>query len=176
MRSATLVWRLLGWSATLALALAPMSAAAQVYCSKWAEIVDAPTNIRRGPSGRAPIACRLWRNGQRLLVYPVPTRVADPPQRWLATMVCRPAGQRSAIGLGLPPDYIHRSQVRLLGINPDDWLGLAAGQTQSPCEVLWRADGETGGRPEARRHRASSPAEMGDYGVAWLSYHGLRRG
>jgi hypothetical protein len=146
------------WAAmvSLPLVLAPVSAAAQVYCSKWAEVVDAPTNIRRGPNGQAAIACRLQRNGQRLLVYPVPSRPTDPPPRWLATMVCRPAGQRSAIGLGLPPDYLHRSQVRLLRINAADWLGPTAGQPTSPCEALWRPydRGETGWAewgPEAER-------------------------
>ena len=130
----------LWWAAmeSLAIILAPVSAVAQVYCSKWAEVVDAPTNIRRGPNGQAAIACRLQRNGQRLLVYPVPSRATDPPPLWLATTVCRPAGQRSAIGLGLPPDYLHRSQVRLLRINTADWLGPTAGQPASPCEALWR--------------------------------------
>lgn len=134
-------WRARGWRAILLLALAPGSAMAQIYCSRWAEVVDAPSNIRRGPSGLAPLACRLPRNGQRLLVHPLPIRASDPPPRWLATMVCRPAGQRSAIGLGLPPDYVHRSQVRLLGINPEDWLGPSPGQGSGPCEGLWRPYG-----------------------------------
>jgi hypothetical protein len=129
-----LVW----WFLLFPLVLAPLSATAQVYCSQWAEIVDAPSNVHRAPAVAAPIACRLPRNGQRLLVYPLPTRATDPPPQWLATMACRPAGQLSAIGLGVPPDYIHRSQVRLLGINRDDWLGPAAGQGQGPCAALWR--------------------------------------
>ncbi|MEB3317622.1 MAG: hypothetical protein VKO39_05720 [Cyanobacteriota bacterium] len=129
------------WLFGCPVALAPLSASAQVYCSQWAEIVDAPANIRRGPAVSAAIACRLPRHGERLLVYPLPSRVTDSPPQWLATMACRPAGQRSAIGLGVPPDFIHRSQVRLLGIHPDDWLGPPAGQAQSPCAALWRPYG-----------------------------------
>jgi hypothetical protein len=131
-----------GWLILPCLALAPVSAMAQVYCSRWAEVRDAPTHIRRGPSAGAAVACRLPRNGQRLLVYPLLIRAGDPPPQWLATLVCRPAGQRAAIGLGLPPDYVHRSQVRLLGINPEDWLGPSVGEEPGPCGALWRPYGE----------------------------------
>jgi hypothetical protein len=131
----------------LALILAPVAASAQVYCSRWAEVVDAPSNIRAGPSGQAPIACRLKRNGQRLLVVPMPVRASDPPPQWLATLVCRPAGQRAAIGLGRAPDYIHRSQVRLLEGNPEDWLGDASGPATGPCDALWHPYGRSGDRP-----------------------------
>jgi hypothetical protein len=72
-------------------------------------------------------AGHLWRHG-----------VGDPSPRWLATMVCRPAGQRAAIGLGLPPDFVQRSRVRRLGINPDDWPGPVVGEGPGPCAALWR--------------------------------------
>ena len=137
---------------TLALALAPAAASAQVYGSRWAEVVDAPTNVRRAPRGQAAIACVLTRNGQRLLVVPMPVRAGALAPQWLATLVCRPAGQRSAMGLGQAPDHIHRSQVRLLEGQPDDWLGAGGGQASGPCEELWRpyerpGDQRLGDRP-----------------------------
>jgi hypothetical protein len=139
------------WQGPLALALtlAPAMASAQVYCSRWAEVVDAPTNVRTAPRGQATIACRLTRNGQRLLVVPLPVPAGAPAPLWLATLVCRPAGQRAAIGLGQAPDHIHRSQVRLLEGNPDDWLGASEGQTSGACQKIWRPYERAGDRPAA---------------------------
>ena len=125
------VWIVLvlaGWS---------LPAAAQVYCSRWAAVVDAPTNVRRAPNGQAAIACRLPRNGLRLLVIPLRPQASGQASPWLATTVCRSGAQRAAIGLGLAPDYIHRSQLRLLEANPDDWLEDPTGQGRGPCAALW---------------------------------------
>ncbi|MFN7677059.1 MAG: hypothetical protein ACK5QW_00485 [Cyanobacteriota bacterium] len=123
--------------------MAPLSAGAQVYCSKWAEVVDAPSNVRQAPSGTASVACQLPRNGQRLLVYPLPRPPQVSDHSWYATFVCRPAGRRSAMGMGQRPDYIHRSQVRLLANNSDDWSAGKTAQGDDHCALLWRAFGES---------------------------------
>lgn len=114
-----------------------LPATAQVYCSRWAAVVDAPTNVRHAPNGQAAIACRLPHNGMRLLVVPLRPQTSGQASPWLATTVCRSGAQRAAIGLGLAPDYIHRSQVRLLEANPDDWLEDPTGKDPGPCAVLW---------------------------------------
>ncbi|MFM1799990.1 MAG: hypothetical protein RLZZ117_2268 [Cyanobacteriota bacterium] len=137
-------WRVLF---VLALAGEPLAASAQVYCSRWAEVVDAPSHVRKAPSGQAAIACRLTRNGERLLVVPWPVPQTNPRPQWLATLACRPRGQRAAIGLGRAPDFIHRSQVRLLEGQPDDWLGAGEGQAKGPCAVLWQPYERAGDQP-----------------------------
>lgn len=126
----------------LAIALAPLSAAAQVYCSQWAEVIDAPTNVRRAPSGHGSVACQLSQNGLRLLRVPLRKEQQNFHAQWSATMVCRPPGRRSAIGLGQSPDDIHRSQVRLLANTRDDWFAGKDAQGQDPCALLWRAYAE----------------------------------
>jgi hypothetical protein len=135
----------LGMGITL---LAGSAARAQVYCSQRAVVIDAPSNIRTAPNSRAPIACQLVHNGTEILVFPVhPSRMsrAGRPLEpdWYATMACYTTIQSRAIGLGRPPHYIHRSQVRLQGPNPDDWTAPAAQgapnpQASSGCERLWQ--------------------------------------
>lgn len=120
------------------LALLPWPASAQVYCSRWAELVDAPSNVRRAPDHRAAISCRLQPNGLSLLVYPVRSGAEQRASSWMATMACRSGGQQRAIGLGQTPDYIHKSQIRLLGINRDDWFEGSDGPESGPCGKLWR--------------------------------------
>ena len=129
--------------------LAGSAARAQVYCSQRAVVIDAPSNIRTAPNSRAPIACQLAHNGTEILVFPVPAARASTAGKalerpdWYATMSCYPTIQSRAIGLGRPPHYIHRSQVRLQGPNPDDWTAPAAQgapnpQASSGCERLWQ--------------------------------------
>ena len=139
-------------AAVVALALALQSgspAVAQVYCSQRAIVIDAPSNIRTAPNSRAPIACQLRRNGRVILVLPAGQRLAATGQAagtaadWYATMACYSDPQSRAVGLGRPPHYIHRSQVRIKGINPADWTAPAApGESNSPtsggCERLWQ--------------------------------------
>jgi hypothetical protein len=129
--------------------LAGSGTRAQVYCSQRAEVIDAPSNIRTAPHNRAPIACRLAHNGAEILVFPVPPSrhsSADQPLEkpdWYATMACYSTIQSRAIGLGQRPLYIHRSQVRIKGPNPDDWTAPAAHgahntEANSSCEGLWQ--------------------------------------
>jgi len=125
------------WFTGLIVAGLPYAASAQVYCSKWAEVVDAPTNIRKSPSSQSAVVCQLPRNGMRLLVYPSGTDPSRQASRWHATLVCQSGPQRSAIGLGNPPAYVHQSQVRLLGINRDDWLGDPEQPGEGECATLW---------------------------------------
>ncbi len=139
-------------AAVVALALALQSgspAVAQLYCSQRAIVIDAPSNIRTAPTSRAPIACQLRRNGKVILVLPASQRLPATGQAagsaadWYATMACYRDPQSRAVGLGRPPHYIHRSQVRIKGINPSDWTAPAApGESNSPtsggCERLWQ--------------------------------------
>ncbi len=129
--------------------LAGSGARAQVYCSQRAVVIDAPTNIRFAPHNRAPIACRLAHNGAEILVFPVPpsrpSSAGQPLEKpdWYATMDCHSTIQSRAIGLGRPPHYIHRSQVRIKGPNPDDWTAPAVHgahntEASSGCERLWQ--------------------------------------
>jgi hypothetical protein len=139
-------------AAVVALALALQNgspALAQVYCSQRARVIDAPSNIRTAPNSRAPIACQLRRNGSVILVLPAGQRLPATDQaagtaaNWYATMACYSDPQSRAVGLGRPPHYIHRSQVRIEGINPSDWTTPAApGASNAPvgsgCERLWQ--------------------------------------
>jgi hypothetical protein len=129
--------------------LAGSAAQAQVYCSQRAVLIDAPTNIRVAPHNRAPIACQLTHNGAEILVFPIPPSrpsAAGPTlgtTDWYATMACYRTLQSRAMGLGQRPLYIHRSQVRLQGPNPDDWTtatapGAPNPQASSGCERLWQ--------------------------------------
>ena len=140
----------LGLALGLGFALLPGSAAqAQVYCSQRAVLIDAPTNIRVAPHNRAPVACQLAHNGAEILVFPVPLSrpsSAEQPQvksDWYATMACYSTIHSRAMGLGQRPLYIHRSQVRLKGPNPDDWTAPATQGSPNPlassgCERLWQ--------------------------------------
>ena len=85
------------------LAKLPLATSVQVFCSKWAEAMDAPTNIRKSPSSLSTIVFQLPRNGMGLLVYPLGT---DPNQQascWYATLACQSGTQIRTIGLGSPP-------------------------------------------------------------------------
>lgn len=125
------------WFTGLLVAGLPFAASGQVYCSKWAEVVDAPTNIRKSPSSQSALVCQLKRNGMRLLVYPLGTDPNHRASRWYATLACHSGPQASAIGLGNPPAYVHQSQVRLLVINRDDWLGDPEQAGKGECATLW---------------------------------------
>lgn len=145
----------LGLALTLGLGMAGIAllagsgARAQVYCSQRAVVIDAPSNIRTAPSNRAPIACRLAHNGAEILVFPVPPSQQSSTghplghRDWYATMACYRTIQSRAIGLGQRPLYIHRSQVRIKGPNPDDWTappvhGAHNTEASSSCERLWQ--------------------------------------
>lgn len=134
--------------AGIALLLRP-AARAQVYCSQRAVVIDAPSNIRTAPNSRAPIACQLAHNGAEILVFPVPAARASTAGKalglpdWYATMACYRTIQSRAIGLGRPHHYIHHSQVRIKGPNPDDWTAPAVHgahntEASSGCERLWQ--------------------------------------
>jgi hypothetical protein len=125
------------WFTGLAVVGLPYAASAQVYCSKWAEVVDAPTNIRKSPSSQSALVCQLPRNGMRLLVYPSASAPNHQASRWYATLACQPGPQRRAIGLGNSPAYVHQSQVHLLTINRDDWLGDPEQPGKGACASLW---------------------------------------
>ena len=74
-----MLWSIgLCWFTGLVLAKLPLATSVQVFCSKWAEVVDAPTNIRKSPSSPSAIVFQLPRNGMVLLVYPLGT---DPNQQ-----------------------------------------------------------------------------------------------
>ena len=110
-----MLWSIgLCWFTGLVLAKLPLATSVQVFYSKWAEVVDAPTNIRKSPSSPSAIVFQLPRNGMVLLVYPLGT---DPNQQascWYATLACQSGTQSRTIGLGSPPST---------GINPrcDCW-------------------------------------------------------
>ena len=141
-----------GLTLSLAMGIALLAGSgtrAQVYCSQRAVVIDAPSNIRTAPHNRAPIACRLAHNGAEILVFPVPPsrlfNAGQPLEKpdWYATMACYSTIQSRAMGLGQRPLYIHRSQVRIKGPNPDDWTAPAVHgahntEANSGCEGLWQ--------------------------------------
>jgi len=129
------------WLTLISLSTAP--AQGQIYCSRIAELVDSPANVRLLPAANSKVVCQLKPLGKRFVVYPNHSPGLPGKHGWLATLACEQSGMQSRLGLGAVPNFIHRSQFKIVGLNPADWTSA---ETAIPgrlpmrnCEDLWRA-------------------------------------
>ena len=115
----------------------------QIYCSRFAELVDSPANVRLLPTVESEIVCQLKPLGMRFRVYPVLSPALPGEHGWLATFACHRSSMQSQPVLGAAPNFIHRSQFKIVGIDPADWTSVETAipgrLSMRSCEDLWRA-------------------------------------
>ena len=114
----------------------------QFYCARIAELVDSPANVRSLPSRSSAIRCQLRPIGLRFRIFPILPGSFARQYDWLATLACHGPNADARIGLGVRPDYIHRSQLRVVGIDALDWPPeRSTSSSPSPaktCQNVWQ--------------------------------------
>lgn len=127
----------------LAAAIGP--AQGQSYCSQIAKLVDSPANVRSLPTKHSAVICQLKPLGRLIRIYPVLPRNWMREYAWLATLACHGNGSEARIGLGTRPNYIHRSQLRVVAVDPQDWpsdrLAVPGRMPLRTYQELWQPYG-----------------------------------